>query len=92
MIKPEKHIFVCTSSRIAGQQVGFCKNNGGLEIISNFLEEIEDRDLEGRYMVTNTGCLGICEKGPVVIIYPDNEWYFSVKPDDVEDIMDFITE
>ena len=39
-------------------------------------------------MVTNTGCLQICDKGPIVIVYPDNVWYGKVSPDDVEEIMD----
>jgi (2Fe-2S) ferredoxin len=38
--------------------------------------------------ISNTGCFGICEKGPVVVVYPDNVWYGSVTPDDVEEILD----
>lgn len=88
MNKPKKHIFVCTSSRPNGQQKGFCHSKGALEIMENFMEEIDDRDLGGEVFVTNTGCLGICEKGPIVIVYPDNVWYGSVTPDDVEEIME----
>jgi len=86
--KPQKHIFVCTSSRVNGQQKGFCHSKCGVEIVSNFLEEIEERGLGGEIFVSNTGCFGICEKGPVVVIYPDNVWYGSVTPEDVEEIMD----
>lgn len=39
-------------------------------------------------MVTNTGCFGICEQGPVVVVYPDNVWYKTVSVDDVERIME----
>ena len=39
-------------------------------------------------MVSNTGCFGLCEQGPVVVVYPDNVWYGSVTPDDVEAIME----
>jgi (2Fe-2S) ferredoxin len=51
------------------------------------MEEIEDRGLGGEVMVSNTGCLSLCEKGPVVVIYPDNIWYGGVTADDVEEIM-----
>ena len=39
-------------------------------------------------MVSNTGCMGLCEIGPVVVIYPDNVWYGNVQADDVESIME----
>lgn len=88
MNKPKKHIFVCTSSRINGQQKGYCHSKNGVDIVAAFLEEIEDRDLSGEVFVSNTGCFGICEKGPIVVVYPDNVWYGSVSPEDVTDIMD----
>jgi (2Fe-2S) ferredoxin len=53
-----------------------------------FMEEIEERELGGEIFINNTGCFGICETGPIVVVYPDNVWYGSVTPDDVEEIMD----
>jgi (2Fe-2S) ferredoxin len=38
--------------------------------------------------VSNTGCFGLCEQGPIVVVYPDNVWYGSVEPDDVEEIIE----
>ena len=53
--------------------------------MATFMEEIDDRDpgvdVEER-------CFGICEKGPIVVVYPDNVWYGSVGPDDVAEILD----
>jgi len=88
MNKPKHHIFVCTSSRVSGTQKGYCHTKTSVEIVTNFLEEIEERGLGGEVMVSNTGCFALCEKGPVVVIYPDNIWYGGVTPDDVEEIMD----
>jgi (2Fe-2S) ferredoxin len=88
MNKPAKHIFVCTSSRPTGQQKGMCHTKEGVNIMMKFMEEIEDRDLGGEVFITNTGCFGICEKGPIVVVYPDNVWYGCVSLDDVEEIMD----
>lgn len=88
MNKPQKHIFICSSSRPTGQQKGVCHTKGGVDIMMSFMEEIEERDLGGEVFISNTGCLGFCDKGPVVIIYPDNVWYGGVTPDDVEEIMD----
>lgn len=53
-----------------------------------FMEEIEERELGGEVFVNNTGCFGICEQGPIVLIYPDNVWYKAVTLADVETIMD----
>ena len=56
--------------------------------MAKFMEEIDDRELGGDVFVTNTGCFGICEKGPIVVVYPENLCYGSVSPDDVAEIMD----
>ena len=86
MQKPEKHIFVCTSSRPNGTQKGFCHTKTGVDVMQKFMEEIEERGSGGEVFLTNTGCFGICEKGPVVAVYPDNVWYGSVTVDDVAEI------
>ena len=39
-------------------------------------------------MVTNTGCLGVCNKGPIVVVYPEGTWYGNVKVEDVEKIVE----
>lgn len=88
MNKPKRHIFVCTSSRMTGQAKGFCQTKDAVGVVEAFMEEIRDRDLSGEVFVSNTGCFGICEQGPIVVVYPDNVWYGSVTPDDVEEIMD----
>ena len=88
MQKPKYHIFVCTSSRANGQQIGFCHAKTSVEVMAKFMEEIEERDIGGVVFLSNTGCFGICEKGPVVVVYPDNVWYGSVTSDDVAEILD----
>lgn len=88
MKKPEHHIFICTSSRIGGPQKGFCHTRGGVDVMARIMEEIDNRDLGGEVFVTNTGCFGICEKGPVVVVYPENVWYGAVTPADVAEIFD----
>ena len=87
MQKPKHHIFVCTSSRANGQQKGFCHAKAGVDVLAKFNEEISDREIGSQVFVTNTGCYGICEKGPIVVVYPDNVWYGSVTPGDVEEIL-----
>jgi len=52
------------------------------------MEEIEDRDLSNDVMVTITGCFGICDKGPIVVIYPEGAWYGNVTVEDVPEIVE----
>lgn len=88
MLKPKHHIFVCTSSRMNGQPKGYCSSKAAVEIVESFMEEIRERDLGAEVFVSNTGCFSLCERGPIVVVYPDNIWYGGVSPDDVEEIMD----
>lgn len=90
--KPEKHIFVCTSSRLTGENKGYCVEKDGIEMIQAFAEEIQERELDGEVMVSNTGCFGLCSKGPIVMIYPEQTWYGNVTIDDVEEILDALEE
>lgn len=87
MNKPTKHIFVCTSSRMTGVAKGFCHTKGALEIIQRFSEKLEEEDITD-VMVSNTGCLKVCEKGPIAVVYPDNVWYGSLTADDVDEIVE----
>ncbi|NPV91835.1 MAG: (2Fe-2S) ferredoxin domain-containing protein [Firmicutes bacterium] len=88
MQKPKYHAFVCTSSKINGQQKGFCSSKDGVEIVQNLVEEIEERDLNDSVMVTNVGCFGICSSGPIVVVYPEGVWYKEVAVDDVTEIVE----
>ncbi len=88
MVSPKYHIFVCTSCRTNGVQKGLCHTKNSVDIIARFMEEIEDRDLSGDVMVNNTGCFGICSRGPIAVVYPQGVWYGSLTPDDVEKIVE----
>ena len=88
MVKPKYHVFVCTSSRVTGQQKGYCYSKESTAIVQAFMEEIEGRDLSGEVMITNTGCFGICNSGPVVVVYPEGVWYKQVTAEDVAEIVE----
>ena len=88
MVSPKYHIFVCTSCRINGVQKGFCFSKDSVDIVQKFMEGAGDRDLSGDVMITNTGCFGICDKGPVAVVYPEGVWYGNLTEDDVETIME----
>lgn len=88
MVKPMHHIFICTSCRINGQQKGFCYSKDSVGIVQKFMEVIEEYDLSSDVLITNTGCFGICDKGPIAVIYPEGVWYGNLTEDDVEKIVE----
>jgi (2Fe-2S) ferredoxin len=43
-------------------------------------------------MVSNTGCLKMCDKGPILVVYPEGWWYGKVTEDTVDEILDALAE
>lgn len=88
MVEIKQHIFICTSCRINGQQKGLCYSKDSVDILQKFMELIEDNDLAGEVMVNNTGCFGICDKGPIAVVYPEGVWYGNLTEDDAQKIVE----
>ncbi|HQO72752.1 MAG TPA: NADH-ubiquinone oxidoreductase-F iron-sulfur binding region domain-containing protein [Sedimentibacter sp.] len=64
-----------------------CLANNSFEIYTSFLEKLKDTNTEVIPKIKATGCNGLCEKGPVVKILPDEISYFKVKSKDVDEII-----
>ena len=45
-------------------------------------------NLVQQVMVTESSCLGPCDLGPTVVVYPESVWYHKVTPDDVPEILE----
>ncbi|MBP3894528.1 MAG: 4Fe-4S binding protein [Atopobiaceae bacterium] len=64
-----------------------CTSSGSQQIQDRFEAEIEKNDLQDEIKLVRTGCFGLCELGPVVIVYPDGTFYSRVTVEDVEEIV-----
>lgn len=64
-----------------------CLALGSGRVISAFEEEINKKDLKTKVNIRATGCHGYCEKGPMVVIYPEEICYVEVTPKDVPEIV-----
>lgn len=84
MKKPENHIFVCGSFRVNGDAQGVCHKKGSIQLLQYMENELSDRGMTG-VTVSSTGCLKVCDRGPVMVIYPQNWWYGHVESEDVID-------
>jgi len=81
LLKPgEIEVLVCRSTG--------CESNKARQIFETLRKSIADRGLERSIRVSQTGCFGFCEKGPILKILPDNAYYVMVKPGDVEAIVE----
>ena len=74
----EKHILVCNGTG--------CTSSKSPQILENFKRLVEENNLTN-VRVIKTGCFGLCAKGPIVIIRPEDTFYAMVKPEDCEEII-----
>ena len=75
----EKHILVCRGTG--------CTSSKSPKIIENFRRILEEKGIDN-VRVIQTGCFGLCAKGPIVIIRPEDTFYAMVSPDDCEEIIE----
>ncbi len=73
------HVLVCGGTG--------CSSSGSAKLIELFEQKITEYGLAKEVKVIRTGCFGLCEAGPVVIVYPDGTFYSRVKPENVEEIV-----
>jgi (2Fe-2S) ferredoxin len=90
MKKPEFHILLCNSYRLAGDAKGACNKKNAPAIIQYLMEEATNRGMD--VTVSSTGCLNVCPQGPVMVIHPHNYWYGAVSEDAVDEILDALEE
>jgi NADP-reducing hydrogenase subunit HndC len=73
------HVLVCGG---AG-----CVSSGCKDVQQALLDEIEKTGLNTEIKVVETGCIGTCDLGPVIVVYPEGTFYRKVKPDDARTIV-----
>ena len=75
----EKHILVCHGTG--------CTSSKSPEIINTFRKIIKEKQIKN-VRVIQTGCFGLCSKGPIVIIRPEDTFYAMVTPEDCKEIVE----
>jgi len=73
------HVLVCGGTG--------CTSSGSAKLIERFEEQLKEKGLDKEVKVVRTGCFGLCEAGPVVIVYPEGTFYSRVKVEDVDEIV-----
>ena len=75
------HVFVCTNDR-KGERKS-CADGNSQQVRKALKQEVSSRGWKKYVRVSQSGCLGLCAKGPNVIIYPQKIWFSEVSPEDV---------
>ena len=81
------HIFVCNNQRTGTDKLS-CGDAHGLELVGEFKKLLKDMPIKLKTRTNKSGCLGICDFGPTVAIYPEGTFYVGVKKEDVKEIID----
>jgi (2Fe-2S) ferredoxin len=80
------HLFVCTQQKPEG--VVSCTASGSSAVLERLDHEIQSRGLDNEIQLTTSGCMGLCDEGPVIVVYPAGVWYRRAQASDVPDIVD----
>jgi NADP-reducing hydrogenase subunit HndC len=64
-----------------------CNASGSIEVAAAIEEEIQKQGLRADVDIRRTGCHGFCERGPIVVIHPEEICYFNIVPKDVPEIV-----
>jgi len=79
------HVFICDQRKPEG--LPCCAARGSATVIEALRREIAAQALLDVVQVTTCGSLGLCERGPNLVVYPDGVWYSGVGVADVPEIV-----
>ena len=74
------HVLICGGTG--------CTSSGSAALLSALEEELKIRGLDDEIKVVKTGCFGLCELGPIMIVYPEGTFYSRVTPEVIPEIVE----
>jgi len=84
----DKHVFFCTNQREDG---GDCCNNHGAQkardYVKNKVKELGISNRQNNIRINTAGCMDRCDKGPVIVVYPEGIWYTYTCERDLDEII-----
>jgi len=80
------HVFVCDQQKPEG--MACCAMRGSAKVIETLRKEVAERGLSNDVQITPCASLGLCDRGPNMVVYPDGIWYSNVMPQDVAEIVE----
>ncbi len=74
------HVLVCKGTG--------CSASGAGSLFEAMKKELERRGLDKEVMLVETGCHGMCEMGPIVVVYPEGALYCRVTAEDIPELVE----
>ena len=81
------HVFFCCNQRPNGESC--CNDHRASELQTYAKDRAAAAGLRGKgsVRINKAGCLGRCDDGPVMVVYPDNVWYTYATEADIDEIV-----
>lgn len=81
-----RHMFVCANQRDDGTSC--CASFNAQQARDYLKKRAKEAGIHGAgdIRVNTAGCLGRCDEGPVIVIYPEAVWYTYVDGEDLDEI------
>lgn len=85
-----KHLFVCTNRRDKPCRQSCGDNNIGANAIDYLKGHAKAMGLMGvgKLRISSSGCLGRCNEGPAMVLYPQGHWYTYRSESDLQEILE----
>ena len=80
-------ILVCTNLKEGGKACCGGRGRGSAVLADTLKAAVAERGLKGIVRVSRTGCLGQCEFGPNIMVFPEGKWYSAVTEADLDAII-----
>ena len=75
------HVFICTNQRSDGK--ASCGASGSIQLRDDLKKLCKQKSYAKDVRINAAGCLGLCEKGIVAVIYPQQQWFENMTPADL---------
>ncbi|HEY5557074.1 NADH-quinone oxidoreductase subunit NuoF [Acetobacterium sp.] len=73
------HVLVCGGTG--------CTSSNSEDLIIELNKSLEKNELDKEIKIVQTGCFGLCEEGPIMVVYPEGTMYCKVDVKDIEEIV-----
>lgn len=84
----KKHIFFCLNQRTGEKKCCYSNETEHLFLYAKqYLKQI-DTEKRLKTRINKAGCLGRCQEGPLLVIYPDGIWYQFKNENDIQEIIE----
>lgn len=84
-----KHVFFCENQRGPGEEC--CGNHNAKAARDYVKEKVKQLGIsteQSLIRINSAGCLGRCELGPVLVVYPEAVWYTYIDQQDLDEIIE----